>query len=63
MENEKTFVVLEGIKLRNRFYTTNRPGSDPTKSASGEEWYRVLGYANTGDEARQIIDGDSRCVT
>lgn len=48
-------MVLEGIQHGNRFYTTNVPGEDPTKSAKGETWYRVLGYANTSEEAQKIL--------
>lgn len=49
------YVVLESLEYRSRFYSPNLNSSDPTLSGTGETWYRVLGYANTGDEARDII--------
>lgn len=55
MNNTKKFVVLEGIEHGNRFYSTNVPGEDPTKSAKGETWYHVLGYADTAEEAQAIL--------
>lgn len=63
METQKTYIVLEGIKIRNRFYTTNTPDTDHTKSAEGDEWYKIIGYANTGDEARRIIRTAPRTLT
>ncbi len=35
--------------------TSHVPGSDPTKSANGETWYEVLGYAATHSEAIRIL--------
>lgn len=55
MESNKKFVVLEGLKHGNRFYSTNTPGEDPTKSAKGETWYKVIGYADTVEEAERIL--------
>ena len=55
MNSNKKYVVLEGIEHGNRFYTTNVPGEDPTKSAKGENWYKVLGYADTSEEAQAIL--------
>jgi len=49
------YVALEGIKHGSRFLTTYRDGDDPTKSGKGETWYRVLGYADTYEEAIRII--------
>jgi hypothetical protein len=49
------YVALEGLQHGNRFYTSHSEGNDPTKSAQGETWYRVLGYANTPEEAFAII--------
>lgn len=54
-DKNSKFVCLEGIKRKNKFYTTNTPGEDPTKSAEGEVWYKVLGYANTSEEAQKIL--------
>lgn len=53
---EYIYVVLEGIMAKNRFYTMNCKNEDPTKLKDGTVAYRVLGYANTGDKARQIIE-------
>lgn len=58
-ENDKPFVILEGIEHGNRFFTTNRRGEDPTKSATGETWYRIIGYASTVSEAQQNLYGKS----
>jgi hypothetical protein len=55
VESNPTYVCLEGLKEGNRFYTGYTEGSDPTKLASGEVAYKVLGYADTGDEARRIL--------
>jgi hypothetical protein len=52
----KPYVVLKGIERGNVFYSSNTPGKDPTKSATGKTWFEVLGYADTGDEARLVID-------
>lgn len=50
------YVCLEGIQHGNRFMTTFRfKDGDPTKSAKGETWYRVLGYADTHEEAMKIL--------
>ncbi|MDE2105879.1 MAG: hypothetical protein KGL39_52135 [Patescibacteria group bacterium] len=57
MDSSLPYVMLEGIKHGNRFITGNKPGEDPTKSAEGETWYRVLGYAATIKEAQdQLYD-------
>lgn len=53
------FVLLEGIKHGNRFFSAHTPGNDPTKSATGETWYRVLGYAATVEEAQHKLYGRS----
>ena len=49
------YVVLESLEHGTRFYTTNPSDDDPTLSATGEKWYRVIGYADTGDQARRVI--------
>lgn len=54
MHTEK-FVILKGIECGNIFFSSNTPGADNTKSASGETWYNVLGYADTVDEAQRKI--------
>lgn len=57
------FVLLEGIKHGNRFISSYTPGEDPTKSAAGETWYRVLGYASSVEEAQRKLFGKAypRC--
>lgn len=50
------YICLEVIKHKNRFMTMWRDdGHDYTKSAAGETWYRILGYADTHSDALQII--------
>ena len=58
-DTEKKLVLLESIKYGNRFMSKHTEGSDPTKSAAGETWYRVLGYANTVEEAQIKLYGKS----
>jgi hypothetical protein len=56
--NEDTkFVLLEGIRLGNQFFTGYAKGEDPTTSAKGEKWYKVLGYASTVEEAQTKLYG------
>jgi hypothetical protein len=50
MDPKKKFVILEGIKEGNRFYTTNT-SKDPTRGNTGEVWYKILGYVDTPEEA------------
>lgn len=52
MKNKK-YVVLEGLEHGNRFYTTNH--ENPTKSAKGEIWYKIIGYADSSEEAQSIL--------
>lgn len=52
----KKFVCLEGVHHQNRFYSTYTEGEDPRLSAAGGEvWYRILGYADTSEEALSIL--------
>lgn len=59
MNNQSEYVILEGIEAGNRFFTTNTPGQDQTRLATGEVAYRVLGYANTIREAQIFLYGVS----
>lgn len=52
------FVVLEGITHGNRFYSCNSKDGDPTKLKDGKVAYRVIGYADTPDDALAIIRGE-----
>lgn len=53
----KQFIVLEGLREGNRFYTSNsgKPESEVVKLNDGTVAYKILGFADTGDEAREII--------
>lgn len=53
---DKQFVLLETIGLGSRFFTTNGR-VDPTKGEDGETWYRVVGYADTVEEAQSKLYG------
>ena len=49
-------VVLEGLEHHNRFYSTyTGGGEDPTITRDGKVSYKVLGYADTDEEARAIL--------
>jgi hypothetical protein len=45
------YVILEGIEAHNRFFT-QYDGSDQTKLVDGTMAYRVLGYADSVEEAQ-----------
>ncbi len=47
------FVILEGIKDHNRFFSMNV--GDTTRSENGDIWYNILGYAETVEEAQRIL--------
>jgi len=51
------FVILQGLEEGNRFFTENVEGQDPTKGGNGETWYRVVGYADSVEEAQTILYG------
>jgi hypothetical protein len=61
------YVILEGIKEGNRFYTSHTEGTDETKLANGKVAYKIIGYANTDEEAQRMCGhGISKyrdCVT
>lgn len=49
------YILLEGIKLGNRFFTTNdqyEPEDEKIKLANGEVAYRILGYADSCKDAQ-----------
>lgn len=50
-------VCLENINNGCKFFTTNVDGDDPTRTFDGKVSYRVLGYADTPEQARGIIYG------
>src|SRR6056300_618306 len=51
-------IGLEGIEDGNRFFTKNMPDKDQTRLYDGTVAYRILGYANTSEEAHEIIGKD-----
>jgi len=51
------YVLLEGIKHLNRFFTTYSPGEDPAKLKDGTVVYRILGYADTTAEVQMKLYG------
>lgn len=54
---QKKFVLLEGIRNGNRFFTLNDTESDPTRGCTGNAWYRIIGYADTVEEAQIKLYG------
>jgi hypothetical protein len=51
---------LEGVipeNFGNKFFSPFTKGDEPTKSATGETWYKVLGYAKTVEEAQMKLYG------
>lgn len=51
------FILVRGIKEKNKFFTTNVPTEDQTKIYTGEVWYEILGYANSTKEAQMKLFG------
>lgn len=52
------FVVLEGIKEGNTFWSSFVQGEDPTKLTDNTIAYRVLGYCETSAEAQIFLYGE-----
>ena len=50
-------VLLEGIKRLNRFFSGYTPGEDPARLSDGTVAYRVLGYADSVEEAQMKLYG------
>ena len=53
---KKKYVVLKGILEGNyvcRFYTTN--SKDPEYLANGKKAYKIIGYADSSEEALKIL--------
>lgn len=60
VEKTPEFVLLKGVTSKNigdRFFSSFKKGDEPTKSATGETWYEVLGYADTVEEAQMKLYG------
>lgn len=49
------FVCLEGLKEGNQFYTSYSLGDEPGKLGNGEVAYKVLGYADSSEEALGVL--------
>ena len=58
MANENSpLIVLEGLEIGNRFFSTNTPGKDQRLLADGTVAYNLVGYADTAEEAQEILYG------
>jgi hypothetical protein len=58
-DKNSKFIVLEGLEHGNVFYTNNdpnKPESEKVKSAHGDVWYKIVGYADTSKEALSKIN-------
>lgn len=57
MPNFKNFVVLRGLKEGNTFFTayTGKPEDEQVRLADGTVAYEIVGYANTVEEAQEMI--------
>lgn len=58
-DKNSKFVVLEGLEHGNVFYThndPNKPESEKVKSGNGDVWYKIVGYADTSEEALSKIN-------
>lgn len=58
-DSTKPYILLKGIERSNKFITSNIQGEDHTRSAEGELWYEIIGYADTIPEAQQHLYGRS----
>lgn len=54
------YVILRGLKHRNRFITSNDK-DDPRILADGSVGYEILAYANSIREAQVFLYGRSFC--
>jgi hypothetical protein len=57
LDVSRRFIVLQSIEHGSKFYSTNTRGGDPRKLATGELAYRVIGYADTDEQAQKIVFG------
>lgn len=54
------FVILRGVLEENfldKFFSSYTPGEDPTKMTDGTVAYRVVGFADTVEEAQIALYG------
>jgi hypothetical protein len=57
VDTQSKYIVLEGIEKGNTFFSINSSDEsvDPRVTLDGKISYNIIGYANTGDEARGLI--------
>jgi hypothetical protein len=53
----RPFVILQGLEHGNKFFTDHKQGDDPTKLLDGTVAYKVLGYADTVEQAQVFLYG------
>lgn len=51
------FVILQGLERGNRFFTSNCD-KDPRITADGKISYKILGFADTVEEAQTLLYGE-----
>ena len=51
------YIIFEGIRHHNRFFSTNCPNTDQTLLDDGTKAYIILGYSNTIAEAQMYLYG------
>lgn len=59
---EDKYVLLEGFVYGNKFFTTNNPNipeSEKVKLSDGTIVYKILGYADSVEEAQMKLYGRS----
>lgn len=55
-DRDKKYILLQNKEHPfMKFFTTNNPGIDQTTLVCGTIAYRVLGYADTIEEAQQML--------
>ena len=51
------FVLLQGLKVDNRFFTTNSEQCDPRELGNGIRTFKIIGYAENTQEAQIKLYG------
>jgi hypothetical protein len=57
MDKEPKITMFEGIIAGNRFFSSYEPDKDQTKLDNGIVAYRILGYADSTEEAQLKLYG------
>lgn len=57
MNKNKKYILLEDIEYGNCFFTTIVPGKDHTKGTNGETVRKIIGYAETMEDAHTQLYG------